>query len=48
MSAVAQASASAQLRATTVTEAGEAISGAPRAGSIVCDRRRPCTSTQWR
>ena len=34
-------SASAQVRATTVTEAGEALSGAPRFGSIVCDRRRP-------
>ena len=48
ISAVAQASASAQVRATTVTEAGDAISGAPRVGSIVCDRRRPWTSTQRR
>lgn len=39
ISAVAHASASAQVRATTVTEAGDAISGAPRTGSMVCDRR---------
>ena len=48
MSAVAQASASAQVRATTVTEAGGSGSGAPRRGSIVCDKLRPCTSTQCR
>ena len=30
------------------TEAGEDTSGAPRRGSIVCDRRRPCTVTQCR
>jgi len=37
MSAVAQASAAMRVVATTVTEAGEVISGPPRAGFVLCD-----------
>ena len=46
--AVAIASAHVQSADKTVTEAGASISGAPRAGSMVCDRRLPLTVTKWR
>ena len=46
ISAVAQASALAQLRARTVTEAAEARNGAPYPGSMVCERLCPRTSTR--
>ncbi len=46
--AVAQASAAAQDGASTVTQAGASRTGVPLRGSMVCESRRPCTSTQWR
>ncbi|MGF7161522.1 hypothetical protein FHS85_003163 [Rhodoligotrophos appendicifer] len=39
---------SALVGASTVTEAGALKSGVPLIVSMVCESRRPCTSTHWR